>query len=327
MEEKRAAFRFAPSRWKGILFLTTVCGLLIFLEIRLFRQFNTSNVGLQFFLLLIALLIFAVPLIFLLYRLYSLIFSVYYLERDGLHIQWGLRKEVIPLNAIEWIRSPAEMTEDVPWSVLPMPGAYLGTVEVDEHLTYEFLASDMSKMLFLRTSRFVYVVSPQNPAAFMTGFERILQMGTLTNVPWTTARPGNWILEAWHSKAGRISTLLSMLFLGGAAFSGNEADLIFIFADRRAPGPAPVREYVSDPAGSHRHLGDRDDPRPSDLPEEGKPADCRIGLGGSFGRGSAMPDRGADELLTSANISPVLPGPGFVFDPDLPDRGDHLIIE
>lgn len=213
MEEKRVAFRFAPSRWKGILFLTTVCGLLIFLEIRLFRQFNTSNVGLQFFLLLIALLIFAVPLIFLLYRLYSLIFSVYYLERDGLHIQWGLRREVIPLNAIEWIRSPAEMTEDVPWSVLPMPGAYLGTVEVDEHLTYEFLASDMSKMLFLRTSRFVYAVSPQNPAAFMTGFERILQMGTLTNVPWTTARPANWILEAWHSRAGRISALLSMLFL------------------------------------------------------------------------------------------------------------------
>ena len=99
----------------------------------------------------------AVPLGFLLYRLYSLIFSFYRLERDGLHIQWGLRAEVIPLNAIEWIRSPAEMTEDVPWSVLPMPGAYLGTVPVDDRSTYEFLASDMGKMLFLGTSRYRFI--------------------------------------------------------------------------------------------------------------------------------------------------------------------------
>ena len=213
MEEKRTVFRFAPSRWKGILFLSAVCGLLIWLEIWLLRRFNVSQVGLQFFLLLIALIIFAVPLVFLLYRLYSLIFSVYRLERDGLHIHWGLRREVIPLNAIEWIRSPAEMTEDVPWSVLPMPGGYLGTVEVDEHLTYEFLASDMSKMIFLRTSRFVYVISPRNPAAFLRGFERILQMGALTNVQWTTSRPANWILEAWRSKAGRTGVILSILSL------------------------------------------------------------------------------------------------------------------
>ena len=193
--------------------MTAVCGSLIFLEIRLFSTFNISNVGIQFFLLLIALIIIAVPLMFLLYRLYSLIFSVYRLERDGLHIRWGLRREVIPLNAIEWIRPPAEMTEDVPWSVMPMPGAYLGTVRVDEHLTYEFLASDISKMLFLRTSRFVYAISPRDPKAFLTGFERILQMGALTNVQWTTARPGNWLIEAWNSRSGRICTFLSLFFL------------------------------------------------------------------------------------------------------------------
>ena len=209
----RQSFTYQPARGKGILFLFPVCIGLIALEIFLFLRFDLTQVGLQFFLLLIALLLIAVPLFFLLYRLYSLLFSYYRLERDGLHIQWGFRTEVIPLNAIDWIRSPAEMTEDVPWSVVPMPGAYLGTVRVDDHLTYEFLASDMNKMLFLGTSRYTYVISPQNLAAFLNGFERILQMGSLTNVEWTTSRPGNWILEAWKSRIGRIALLTSLAFL------------------------------------------------------------------------------------------------------------------
>ena len=210
---RERSFSYAPARGKGLLFLFPVCAGLIALEIFLFLRFDITQVGLQFFLLLIALLLIAVPLVFLLYRLYSLLFSAYRLERDGLHIQWGLRTEVIPLNAIEWIRSPMEMMEDVPWSVLPMPGAYLGTVQANEHLTYEFLASDMNKMLFVGTPRSTYAISPQNPAAFLNGFERILQMGTLTNVEWTTSRPGNWLIEAWQSKAGRISVLSSLVFL------------------------------------------------------------------------------------------------------------------
>ncbi len=211
--KNRQDFTYAPSRWKGILFLLFVCSALAFLELYLLRHFRTADIGINFFLLLIALIILAVPLFFLLYRFYSLIFSYYRLERDGLHIQWGLRSEVIPLNAIEWIRSPAEMDEDVPWSVLPMPGAYLGTVPVGEHITYEFLASDMSKMLFVGTSRFIYVISPRDPAGFITGFERILQMGALSNIRWTTTRPGNWLLEAWRNKPGRICTIISILLL------------------------------------------------------------------------------------------------------------------
>lgn len=211
--EKQVTFTYGPSRWKGILFLFSTCALLTGLEIFLLRRFDLTQVSLQFFLMLIALIIFAVPLFFLLYRLYSLIFSYYRLERDGLHIRWGMRSEVIPLNAIEWVRTPQEMTEDVPWSVLPMPGAYLGTVPVGDHTTFEFLASDMSKMLFLGTSRFIYAISPANPANFMTGFERILQMGALSNIQWTTSRPGNWILEAWNNRLGRICTIVSMVLL------------------------------------------------------------------------------------------------------------------
>ena len=210
---KKASFSYAPSRGKGILFLFPVCALLIGAEVFLLMNFGGTKIGLQFFLLLIAMIIVAVPLIFLLYRLYSLLFSSYRLERDGLHIQWGLRSEVIPLNAIEWIRMPSEMTEDVPWSVLPIPGAYLGTVSNEAGHTYEFLASDMSRMLFLGTSRYIYVISPKDPAAFMNGFERILQMGSLTGEQWTTTRPVGWLLDVWADRPARISMILSVIFL------------------------------------------------------------------------------------------------------------------
>lgn len=211
--EQRTAFTYAPSKGKGILFLSAVCAALAGIEVFLWKRFDIRQIDFQFILLLIAMLIFAVPLIFLFYRLYSLVFSYYRLERDGLHIQWGMRSETIPLNAIEWIRAPEEMTEDVPWSVLPMPGAYLGTVPIEDHQSFEFLASDMGKMLFLGTSRYIYAISPRDPAGFMTGFERILQMGALTNVSWTSTRPANWLLEAWNNKIGRIATLLSVGFL------------------------------------------------------------------------------------------------------------------
>ncbi|MBR6089512.1 MAG: hypothetical protein IKP86_06240 [Anaerolineaceae bacterium] len=210
---KGAVFTYAPSRGKGLLFLVPVCGGLTALEIFLLQHFDSTEIGTLFILLLIAVLLIAVPLVFLLYRLFSLIFSSYRLERDGLHIHWGLRAEVIPLNAIEWIRHPQEMIVDVPWSVLPMPGAYLGTVPIDEQLTFEFLASDMNTMLFLGTSRYIYVISPRDPSAFLSGFERILQMGALTNINWTTARPAGWILEAWQNRIGRISTIISLILI------------------------------------------------------------------------------------------------------------------
>ena len=211
--EKSASFTYQPSRGKGLLFFLLVCGILTAIEIILFRTFSGTKVGLQFFLLLIAMLITGIPLLFLLYRFYSLIFSAYRLKRDGLHIRWGARSEIIPLNAIEWIRSPAEMTEDVPWSVLPMPGAYLGTVSHDDRLTFEFLASDMSTMLFLGTSRFIYVISPRDPSAFLNGFERVLQMGAVSDEKWVTTRPVGWLLDVWADIPGRISGILSAVFL------------------------------------------------------------------------------------------------------------------
>jgi hypothetical protein len=85
-----------------------------------FCFFFVKSQDLLFFVLLIISLLLLIPIFFIGYRTLALIFSSYRMERDGFHIQWGLRKEIIPLTEIEWIRTPKEMPFEIPWSFLPM---------------------------------------------------------------------------------------------------------------------------------------------------------------------------------------------------------------
>ena len=216
--QSKQVYSYPPAREKGTLFFSAVLLVLLPIEIFLIHTLTEKEFGLGYFLLLMAAGILAVPAAFLIYRFYSLLFSSYEFERNSLTIRWGKRNEVIPLNAIEWIRTPQEMPYEVPWSVLPMPGAYLGTVENSYYGKFEFLASDTSKMLFLGTAKCIFVISPENPSAFMNGFERILQLGSLSETNWETVRPANWIIEMWKNKIGRrsiiiMSSLLAVLFL------------------------------------------------------------------------------------------------------------------
>ena len=204
---------FSPKRIRGVLFLGGVSLVLLAGEALLISLLQSSPIGTNFFLYALSAVIVAVPLLFLLYRLYSLLFSSYTLDRKGLHIQWGKRSEVIPLNMIEWIRRPEEMPYDIPWSVLPMPGAYLGTVPSEEYRQIEFLASDTSTMLFVGTPKAVYAVSPRRPDDFLEGFRRMLQYGSTEAETWTTYRPANWILESWRDQTGRTTVILTALQL------------------------------------------------------------------------------------------------------------------
>lgn len=250
MAAKKQTLSFSPSKAGGILFLDIASTILIYTEILLIGLFSQKDYGIGYFLLLMGMVLTAAAAVFLLYRLFCLIFSGYRFARNGLTIRWGLRNEVIPLNAIEWIRQPSEMPEEIPWSVLPMPGAYLGSVESPYYGQIEFLASDIRKMLFMGTAERIYALSPNDPKAFIEGFERILQLGVLNEIDWETVRPGNWILDLWHNKIGRISTiislnLLALLFLWiGFRFRFRDEILLQFSAAGKAAEKLPVKNIM-----------------------------------------------------------------------------------
>ena len=74
-----------------------------------FSRASQDPSGVNFLLYMLIALILLVPLPLLGYRLYALNNAVYILRREGLMIRWGLRREDIPLNSIEWMRPANEI--------------------------------------------------------------------------------------------------------------------------------------------------------------------------------------------------------------------------
>ncbi len=213
LQSESTHYRFHPARTLGFFVLIPLFLVLLALDVGCFFLFMRQEPGLLFFLLLIASFLLIVPVVFLGYRIFSLIFSAYSLGREGLRIQWGLRTELIPLSEIEWIRTPKEMPYDIPWSFLPMPGAYSGSVRSENYPLIEFIASDTLTMLFVGTSRCIYAISPARPQEFMAAFDRVLQMGTLNKVEWQTIRPVDWVNESLKNRTARFSIRGSLLLI------------------------------------------------------------------------------------------------------------------
>ena len=86
-----------------------------------------SASGLTFLLLLLpalAALILAPPL---LYRLIALQRATYVLRRDGILLSWGLRREEIPMDQVQWVGPPEALGSPVPHALGGWPGAVLST--------------------------------------------------------------------------------------------------------------------------------------------------------------------------------------------------------
>lgn len=163
---------------------------------------NTS--GLDFlFQMLIALVMFA-PLPLLAYRLYALINGAYGLRRDGLMIRWGLRREDIPLNTVEWIRPASELGFRLPLPWLRLPGSILGTRKVPELGQVEYIASDTAHMILVATSEKVFAISPEHPNQFMSFFRQVNELGSLSPIDAQSVYPTVLIGRVWEDRLARI---------------------------------------------------------------------------------------------------------------------------
>ena len=158
--------------------------------------------------MLIALVLLA-PLPLLVYRLYALVSATYILRRDGLRIRWGLRREDIPLNDIEWIRPATELGFRLPMPWLRWPGAVLGSRKVPELGSVEFLAADLSHMLLVATPEKVFAVSPQDTGAFMSLFSQVNELGSLAPLEPQSVYPTLLLGRVWEDRIARLLFFIS----------------------------------------------------------------------------------------------------------------------
>ena len=201
---------FSPANLIGLIFQLVVIVILALTGGYFFFMATREASGLNFLLyMLVALLAFS-PLPILFYRLYGLLTATYILRRDGLLIRWGLRREDIPLNQIEWVRPANELGFRLPLPWLRWPGAILGNRRGNELGLVEFMAGDTAHLILIATSQKVFAISPKDMKGFMAFFQQLNELGSLTPLEAQSVYPRVLIGRVWEDRLARILILGSL---------------------------------------------------------------------------------------------------------------------
>jgi hypothetical protein len=212
---------FQPIRRRGLFLLSIIVFISFAASITLFVLALQEQYGAYFVLFLVFSLLLLVPSFFVMYRLYALIRAEYRVSREGVRLVWGLRREEIPLNEIDWARRASEMEIDLALPFLALPGAILGTVHNEELGDVEYMASDLNTLLLIYTSKKTYAISPADAGSFLDSFRRSFEMGSLAPIQPISVLPATYLRSVWSDRWARAFVLtgffLTLLLLAGVS--------------------------------------------------------------------------------------------------------------
>lgn len=180
-----------------------------------FWQLSTQQGQPGFLWLLLLGILVLIPFPLLVYHLYGLLSATYTLERDGLRLRWGLRAEDIPLQEIEWLRNALELGFTLPLPPIRLPGAIVGTRNVEGLGRVEFMASDVNNLLLVATPRCVFVISPADMRAFERAFRRSMEMGSLSPMTAYSTQPVVFLRQILADRSVRVLLAISAFLLIG----------------------------------------------------------------------------------------------------------------
>ena len=120
-----------------------------------------------------AILLLAAFALGLLSRVYKLLTTRYMLGRGGLALRWGLRREVIPMPALNWIRPVTDFQTKLPLPLGALPGLIFGARKVLGLGVVEYAASDRRALLLVAASGRYFAISPRDPETFLSLYDRL----------------------------------------------------------------------------------------------------------------------------------------------------------
>jgi hypothetical protein len=200
--------RFFPPRTRGLMLHGFTALILFGSSITLFVLAMQEQLGAFFALFLIFSLILLGPALIVLYRTYALIRAYYVVDREGVRLFWGLRKEEIPLTDIEWMQSYKDTRLNLRLPLFSFPGAIIGHTHSEEFSTVEFLASDVQKLILLGTREKVFAISPADPQAFLKVFKQAVELGSISPIAPSSILPATYLRTVWVDKRARILMLI-----------------------------------------------------------------------------------------------------------------------
>src|SRR4030066_350390 len=118
---------FHPPRRLGTIVLLVLVAVFMGTGVLGLVQMAEVQAGMAFLASIVPVALALVLVPFLFYRLLALQQSSYVLERDGIHLMWGLRSEDIPMEAVMWGGDAQDLGYALPRPFSSVPGSVLGT--------------------------------------------------------------------------------------------------------------------------------------------------------------------------------------------------------
>jgi hypothetical protein len=172
-----------------------------------------SNTTFLVFILLALISLIAVTR--LIYRIYALQRARYILARDGISIHWGLRREEIPINMVNWVGSADQNRMRISKPLIRFPGAVLGIKTQPDGKPIEFLAARDTKLVLIITPEKIYAISPANEDEFMHTYHRLSEFGSLAPIASISDYPAALLGRTWADRPARLLIMISIVMALG----------------------------------------------------------------------------------------------------------------
>ena len=213
---------FLPPKRTGFwVLLVLLLGVLAAIIVLVIDASRTAQ-QLRFTLELVLAFMMLIVWIWLLLRLHTLLTTRYTLSRRDLELRWGLRREVIPMPEIEWIRPVSDFKSKLPLPAFSLPGVYFGKRQVAGLGAVDFAATERRFFLIVACHGRYFVISPHEEREFLDLFERLTEIGSLESVISKSEGFSTLWHRVWSDSTAR------RLILGGLA--ANAALLVLALA-------------------------------------------------------------------------------------------------
>jgi hypothetical protein len=151
----------------------------------------------------------------LVYRMYALQRARYILARDGISIHWGLRREEIPINQVNWVGSADQNKMALSKPFFRSPGAVLGVQTQADGKPVEFLAARDTNLVMIVTPDRIFAISPANETEFLRTYRRLSEFGSLAPIQSMSDYPTFLLARSWADRPARVLIITSAILALG----------------------------------------------------------------------------------------------------------------
>ncbi|MBI3362563.1 MAG: hypothetical protein HY023_15795, partial [Chloroflexi bacterium] len=195
---------FHPPRRLGLFIGTVGLVLLIGLDVVFLLLLPQPPLGITNFIWGF-LFILTLPVLAVLgYRSYGVLRAAYHLSDDALTIEWGVRREVIPLREVKEVLAGKEIESELSPKGLWWPGCIVGKLPTDRLGEIQYLATmPQDAQLLLAAEGGAFAISPEPLDGFLAALEERRGLESSAEVLRESVQPAFLSLRVWRDPWAR----------------------------------------------------------------------------------------------------------------------------